>query len=382
MSLKVLYSFPHPLGGPGIGTTALNQVLGLAELGVDVEVWCTSAARALPASVQVRSTLVLGGRRVPHRLVGVERAYRLHDRAVARRLRTGPRPDLVHTWPASCLRTLELARQQGVPGFREVPSVHTATAYELAARESARTGVSLPRNHSHRFDRRRLDRELREFEAADVLLVPSAFVEASFLERGTPAHRLSRHRYGCDTGVFFPRGRRDDPASFVFMGRGEPGKGLHFALEAWQRAGLGERGYRFLLAGSILDGFARRYHDLLRQPGIEQLGFVTDVPMLLCRATALVLPSVSEGSALVTFEAMASGCIPIVSTACGAPCDHSVDGLVHQPGEVDELAGHLRSVAADEVLRARLSAACLARRESLDWSAAARDLLDAYRSRL
>ena len=38
----------------------------------------------------------------------------------------------------------------------------------------------------------------------------------------------------------------------------------------------------------------------LEQPGIEELGFVSDVPELMRRIDVLLLPSLNEGSALVT----------------------------------------------------------------------------------
>src|SRR5215218_282401 len=85
--LRVLYSFPHPLGDPGIGTTAINQIRGLAEAGHDVTVYATSLARPLPSSVKVECTMTIAGRRVPHRAVGLDRAYRHHDRVVSRVIR-------------------------------------------------------------------------------------------------------------------------------------------------------------------------------------------------------------------------------------------------------------------------------------------------------
>lgn len=99
-------------------------------------------------------------------------------------------------------------------------------------------------------------------------------------------------------------------------------------------------------------------------PGVVELGFVADVGAVLRQAHVLVLPSVEEGSALVTYEAQASGAVLLVSDA-GAICRHGEEGLVHRTGDVRALTGHLRAVDGDRALLARLRARTLARRDQL-----------------
>jgi glycosyltransferase involved in cell wall biosynthesis len=343
---------------------------------------CTSLEHDLPGANRVLETLKVGGRRVPHRALGVYRAYAYHDRRAARALRQlGQDVDLVHTWPAGCLRTLFAAREVGVPGFREVPSAHTQTAYEDAAREAKAIGVDLPSDHHHRYDTRHLDRELREFAAADFLLVPSAYVERTFLERGHRPKQLIRHRYGYDPAVFGgPReAERRDRAGVtaVFVGRGEPNKGLHHALHAWIDSGAADRG-RFLLAGEILPSYRAKLAPLLEHPSVEELGFVDDAGAVMREADVLVLPSVTEGSALVTYEAQAAGCALLVSAAAGAPATHMREGLVHEPGDVGALTSHLRMVDGDRELLNALRARALAHSGALTWSAAGERLAAAY----
>jgi D-inositol-3-phosphate glycosyltransferase len=380
--MRVLYSFPHTLGKPGISTTAFHQIEGLIEQGVSVDVVCTSLLRELPGARCVIETLRLGSRRVPHRALGVYRAYAYHDRRAARTLeRLRREVDLVHSWPAGCLRTFAAARRGGVPGFREVPSAHTLTAYEDAAREAAAVGVELPAGHHHRYDARHLARELREFDAADFLLVPSAYVERTFVERGYAPERLIRHRYGFDPASFGGPGQVEstngDGLTALFVGRGEPNKGLHHALRAWIDSGAAEHG-RLLLCGDLLPSYRERLATLLAHPSVHELGFVADVGGVMRDADLLLLPSVTEGSALVTYEAQAAGCALLVSDAAGAPCAHLEEGLVHTPGDVATLTEHLRSVDRDRELLLRLRRRALANAAQLTWTAAGERLVDAY----
>jgi len=379
--VHVLYSFPHTLGKPGISTTALHQIIGLIEQGDDVDVVCTSLRAEFPGARSVTETMTLAGFRVPHRVFGIQRSYAYHDRRAARILsRIASEVDVVHTWPAGCLETLAAARRLGVPGFREAPSPHTATAYEDAAREAASVGVDLPAGHHHRYDPDHLARELREFEAADFLLVPSAYVERTFAERGYPPARLIRQQYGYDPASFGPIDHASADGkglTVVFVGRGEPNKGLHYALRAWLESGAAERG-RLLVCGDILPSYRAKLANLLDHPSVHELGFAPDVGAVMREADVLLLPSVTEGSALVTYEAQATGCALLVSDAAGAECEDGRQGLVHVAGDVATLTRHIRLLDEDRNFLRKLQAGALANSARLTWAAAGKRLHEAY----
>jgi hypothetical protein len=92
----------------------------------------------------------------------------------------------------------------------------------------------------------------------------------------------------------------------------------------------------------------------------------------------LVLPSIEEGSALVTSEARGSGCVLLVSDAAGAHCVHMQHGLVHAVGDVSALTSHLDQLDSDRTLLGRLRAASLAGVGEITWRAAGARLLDVY----
>lgn len=381
--LRVLYSFPHRVGAAGIGTTALNQVRGLADLGANVTLACTSLHSDVPSSVQVVETLRVGGRRIPHRTFGSpEHALAYHDYRVSRIVRSASfgRFDIVHTWPQSALATIRAARTVGCLSSREVPNTHTANAYEEALIESKITGVELARSHSHRPNRRRIALENLEYQEADMLLVPSDHVAQTFAERGIPAGRLRRHQYGYDDSRFQAAERIEWPVRpfrALFVGSGEPRKGLHYALEAWARCEM-PKGAEFVIAGEFVPGYRAYISDLLSTPSVTHVGFVGDVPVLMRRSDVLLLPSVEEGSALVTYEAQASGCIPLVSSAAGALLPPVLREYVHAPRDIAALSEHLNVMANDPLLRATLRQAVIEWSSALTWQSAAQRMLEIY----
>ncbi len=381
--MRILYSFPHPVGVPGIGTTALNQVRALAAAGADVTLMCTSLHAEVPDGVRVRETLRLAGRRVPHRafLGSPDRALAYHDRRVATLLRSSDASfEVVHTWPQAALMTLRTARVRRILSSREVPNTHTANAYAQAEREASIIGIELVKGHSHRLDPRRLQLEDREYAEVDLLLVPSDHVAETFVKRGIPEQRLRRHQYGFDPARFHCHGRTeppDRPFAAVFVGSAEPRKGLHYALEAWRHADLpGDA--ELLIAGGFVPGYRDRVASGLALPGVRHLGFVDDVPALLRASDVLILPSVEEGSALVTYEAQGSGCIPLVSSAAGALLPPGSDDLVHQPRDVGALTAQLRRLAHDTGAREAHRRAVIDWSSRLTWDRAGQRMLDIY----
>ena len=185
--------------------------------------------------------------------------------------------------------------------------------------------------------------------------MPSEYALETFVDRGVPREKLVLHRYGFDPERFFTasngaRPKADRPFTAIFVGRCEPRKGLHHALRAWIDSGAANDG-RFIICGSFEPGYRDVLETLLAHPSVEVHGFVPDPSSLMRESDVFVLPSVEEGSALVSYEAQACGCIPVVSEATGSRCRDGVDGLVHSPGDVATLTDQLRRLHRDAAAR-------------------------------
>ncbi|TAE75319.1 MAG: glycosyltransferase [Verrucomicrobia bacterium] len=378
---RVLYSFPHRIGAGQICHTAWQQVIGLQQAGVEVILATGSVARPLPAGISVRKTLSAGSFRLPVRLLGRLKACALHDWRVARMLPAlKGKIDLIHAWPIGALHTIRAAKKLGIPVVLERPNAHTRFAFKVVAEECERLGFRLPPGHEHEFNQTTLAREEAEYAEADALLCPSEFVARSFIELGFAPEKLLRHRYGYDDSKFSPPSVAASPAdglTMIYAGGCAPRKGLHHALRAWLDSGAAERG-KFLVAGGFVEGYAELLKDMLEHPSVEVLGHRNDLDVLMRKSDLFVLSTVEEGSALVTYEARASGCVLLVSDASGAVCDHLDNGLIHRAGDVAELTRHIRLLDQDRAMLERLRRASLASTGSLSWTAAGPVLKSAY----
>jgi glycosyltransferase involved in cell wall biosynthesis len=308
------------------------------------------------------------------------RAVGLHDaRAAAVLRRAAGEVDVVHCWPLGAERTLAAARESGAAALLERPNAHTRFAYAAVEEVCRDLGIPVDPSSPHFPDPERLEREEREYALADRLLCPSEFVAASFRAEGFPDARLLRHRYGYDPARFNVDGAvpAGGPFSVGFFGRGEPRKGLHVALRAWVDSGVAERG-RFVIAGAIEPAYRQVLEPLLAHPSVHEAGHVSDPAALMRACDVMVLPSFEEGSALVTYEGRACGCVLAISDRTGAPAEHGVDALVHAAGDVGALTRQLRELDEDRTLLARLRAASLEGARHLTWADAGRVLADAY----
>lgn len=382
--IRVLHSFPNRLGKARICTTAWYEIDSVAEAGAEMLVMAGDSVRPFPRPVHVRTTLSRGSLRIPYRLIGALRACALHDWLVARKLpKLASQIDIIHAWPLGALQTIKAAKRLGIPVALERCNAHTRFAYEVVQKECDRIGVPLPPNHEHAFNAEKLRHEEEEYALADAILCPSDFVVKTFLDQGFPKEKLVRFIYGVDETHFYPNPARRVPdgnrgLTMIFVGVCAVRKGLHFALEAWLDSPASNNG-TFLIAGDFLPAYREKLAPLLVHPSIRVLGQRNDVPELMRQTDLFILPSIEEGFGLVCTEAMASGCVPLVSDACTDLCRHMDNALVHHVGDVEELSKQITFLHQDRDLLARLRVDGLRFVPHITWRAAGQSLLKAYR---
>ena len=92
----------------------------------------------------------------------------------------------------------------------------------------------------------------------------------------------------------------------LFAGGCAPRKGVHLALDAWLQSSAPTRG-TFTIAGGFIPGYAERLAAQLAHPSVKVVGHRNDLPDLMRNSDILILPSLEEGSALVTWKRAAAG---------------------------------------------------------------------------
>ncbi len=196
----------------------------------------------------------------------------------------------------------------------------------------ARSGLSMAEAYVSRLlgDRRLVDR----------FIAVSNFQRQKLVDLGLPADRLRTLYNFTERSREPPQGTGD---YFLFVGRLQPGKGLQTLFEAFAR--MPSDAPPLKVAGSCEN--SRYWRSVAQEAGIadrvEWLGHVSpDLLADLYRGcVALINPSqLNETFGLTCLEAMAHG-RPVIAANSGALPEvvrHSRDGMIFEPGDVDQLA--------------------------------------------
>lgn len=359
--MNSFYAIASLFAGPGIGTTAYRGAAGLWRAGL------LSKLVALGhRPTEIAAEKIVDVRFPPRgalRFLNDKPFYWLKNRRfdqVCRREVTGDY-DVVHLWNSQATGTARLARRRGYRLAIDRASTHIETQTELLIAAYDRFGIRYRPTY-----RETIARCAEEYELADVILTPSPCSYRSFLDRGVAESKLARCPFGADLDRYTPRERLPEKFRALFVGQLGIRKGIVTLLEAWDRAAPdGE----LWLVGGEEEAIGRRLDKWRGRADIRWLGFRSDVPELMRQASVFVFPSIEEGSALVTYEAMACGLPLVVTAESGAVARGGVEAIEVRPHDVDGLAAALSRLAENPAEVEQLGLAARRRVEQFPWTA-------------
>jgi glycosyltransferase involved in cell wall biosynthesis len=243
----------------------------------------------------------------------------LFDRRAARHV---PRStELFVGWSSTSLHTLRRARDQGAKLVIERGSSHIATQAALLQDEYERLGLRcLELPHP-----RIIDKELAEYEEADVISIPSKFVKQTFIERGIAEQKLLHIPYGVDLDSFHPPAQREKAFRVIHCGAISIRKGVHYLLQAFAELNL--RDAELWLIGHVTDEmkpFLARY----ATPRVQHLGPFPERELrrYYAQGSVFCLSSIEDGFGMVLIQAMACG-MPVIATTNTGASDVVRDGV-------------------------------------------------------
>ena len=200
---------------------------------------------------------------------------------------------------------------------------------------------------------------------SDLFLCPSEFVRDDLIDHhGVAASRTRLVPYAVHDR-WFALETRPEPGRILFVGMVGLRKGAHYFAKSAQL--LADRGhdYTFRVAGNAPLTFRN-------QPESSLLDFLGHVPPSsirseLLQADILVLPSLAEGSAGVTYEALGAG-VPVVTTfEAGSVVRDEIDGRIVQSRDPIALADAIEEIVENRRRRQQMSKAARARAAEFTW---------------
>ncbi|MFN6572154.1 glycosyltransferase family 4 protein [Dendronalium sp. ChiSLP03b] len=243
--------------------------------------------------------------------------------------------DTIYGFNSACLELFEYAKSCGIRCILDQTLADYSLVHKLLLEEEEHwQGWSLTPFTVSDADLELMQREHREQDLANRIICGSNFVKDSLLARGVDSHKISvvplgrlkdeksmRHQPLTQT----PQ-ERGDELRILFVGSVGLRKGIPYLLEALRQI-KGKIPFTCKVAGSLEIKPERiaEYSDVCDFMGRIPRSKVKD---LYTWADVFVLPSICEGSAMVTYEALSAG-VPIITTYnSGSIIRDEIDGFI------------------------------------------------------
>lgn len=378
--MRIVYSIPTRIGASGLGVPSFEALKGIYARGyLQRVVAYGNRQQEIPAryirSMRFYATKIFSN--LPARYYYPAKMKSL-DRLTVRVLRKGA--DLFHGWSGSSLGSLRYCRESGIVSFMENPAPHFRYTDEIVGAEYDSLGIRWKKDPEvfKRFFGFGPDYLQEEYDTTQYLLLESEFTRETFLSQGLPREKLLVAPPGVDTVRFRPSEspRPGRPYRVVFVGAIGVRKGVRYLLEAWSALAL--RDAELILVGTVQDDIRPLIDRWRGSRGIRFMGFVGDLLRLYQEGSVFVFPSLSEGSAKVTHEAMACGLPVIVTPNAGSIARDREDGFLVPPRDSESIKEKLLVLHEDREMRERMGRNARRRIEAFTWDAHRKALLDMY----
>lgn len=298
----------------------------------------------------------------PFSVAGMDRNF---DKRVAQRIGEF-HPDIVYANEGAALQTFREAKRHGVITVDEQSSSYwrwTRSVFREEAERSPEFADILPAltDPDDRFQWKE-----EELHLADYILVPSEHVKCT-LAGVVPDEKIRLISYGAPEVKPRPNMGRESgaPLRVLFVGNLGQHKGIGYLLEAMRM--LGDKA-ELTLVGRRLHPNAKvdqacrhwRWHETLAHSQVLEIMLHADV---------LVLPSLSEGCALVVLEGLACG-LPVVitpNTGSLAFVRDGQEGFIVPIRRADLIAERLEVLQRDREMLAEMSRRAQATAAQYSW---------------
>ena len=224
-------------------------------------------------------------------------------------------------WSSMSLRSIRKAKENGTLTIVVRGSSHIIYQSKILQEEYKRFGVEYNPNDKV------IAKELKEYDEADFIAIPSEFVKRSFIQYGVDEKKLFKNPYGAST--FFKTNKNDFEGSIksfkvVYLGSLTIRKGLYYMFEALKEIELPNFevwyiGYISDEVRSILKGYTNVNWKFKGPINHYEL------PDLLSKCSVGVQPSLEEGLSMVIPQMLACG-IPVISSTNTGGMDLIKDG--------------------------------------------------------
>lgn len=257
--------------------------------------------------------------------------------------------DIAYLWPGTSTKLFKKMKDKQCIIVAENINGHTATSVVLLDLEYHHLNL-LP---THSISTSLIQDEKIKSSYCDYIFSPSPSVTKSLLDNGIDRHKILQSSYGLSKSDQLDISSREysdsKPITAIFVGRIGVRKGIHLLLEYWDKADVNGI---LKVIGNIEEPVKEIVAHYQNHPKIEFINFVSDLKTIYKEADMFLLPSIEEGSPLVTYLALGAGLPCIVSPmGSGGIINDKKEGFVINPHDEEKWVSAIQKLANDHTLR-------------------------------
>lgn len=248
-------------------------------------------------------------------------------------------------------------------------NTHQNFGKEILEYEANRIGLQT--DEVHQITEQNIDNENKKLQLIDLVFSPSELVTRSLTNAGVDPAKIINSSYGLSPKQQIYTARKqvnkgEKKFTVLFAGRGIIRKGLHLLLEYWDAAQIDGV---LRVVGRIDDSLDSLIKPYLARGNIEFVAFTENLEDEFLNADVFAIPSLEEGSPLVTYLALGAG-LPVLASPMGAGgiIRDQIDGFVIEPHDREKWIMHFKMLARDIELRHQLSENAAERSNTYLWS--------------
>lgn len=262
--------------------------------------------------------------------------------------------DFAYLWPGISLSTYQSIKNRGHKIIFE--GVNSPAGNIKQILDAEYSNLKLPAAHG--ITQQYIDDELERIALADYVYSCNPMMRAYFEKIGVPKGNILDTSFGLRASAIFDAENlkpqnQSQPPTFIFVGSIGVRKGAHLLLDYWAKSKLNAK---LKLVGTIEEALKPLVNQYLVDTRIEHIPFTSDLASLYKSADVFILPSLEEGSPLVTYLALGAS-LPVIASPMGGGniIADGVDGFVIEPHDESRWIECMRQLAEDKQLRAKLS---------------------------
>src|SRR3989339_304484 len=271
-----------------------------------------------------------------------------------------PNCKIYHTWVGFAPEAIMNAKKNGATLILEGANSHPLNYSKILNKEYNKLGLK-----EFLIDPNSWEKQSEILKEFDYVTCTSDFVYNSFLERGFSKKQLIKMPYGVELKNFKVKNHVNKKLKFVFIGSIQVRKGIYYLLKAWDELKLKDA--ELIIVGRVWADAKKIVDKYKDNNTIKFVGFESNPQKYLESSDVFVFPTLEEGSALVTYEAMASG-LPLITTFnSGTIARDKKEALIVPAGNVEALKEKIKYLYDNPKIISKMGKDARKRVEQFSW---------------